>query len=229
MALGDRIAVLLDGGFAQIANARAKSIASRPRSGVARLFGDPTINLIHGRAAAASTGAGDLVWRRVAAAARELCRMSAGQTLHARPAAGGAAFVDAQGSAGTFAVDVVAVTPLNEKSRPAVRTPTGSELLASEAGDDEVPRRTVRAYRALRPRRRALFDAASGRRIAPASQLWSASVRAHRPLDRHVDKIYRAAASRRSMRSRRSTWTSARARSSRCSARPAAARPRRCA
>src|ERR1700677_2390041 len=45
MALGDRIAVLLDGGFAQIAT--PMEVCRGPATlGGARLFGDPTINLI---------------------------------------------------------------------------------------------------------------------------------------------------------------------------------------
>ena len=45
MALGDRIAVLLDGRFAQIAT--PAEVYREPASlGVARLFGDPTVNLI---------------------------------------------------------------------------------------------------------------------------------------------------------------------------------------
>ena len=45
MAIGDRIAVLIDGGFAQVAT--PAEVYREPASvGVARLFGDPTINLV---------------------------------------------------------------------------------------------------------------------------------------------------------------------------------------
>ena len=45
MALGDRIAVLSDGDFAQVATTRARSMRDPATLDVARLFGDPTINL----------------------------------------------------------------------------------------------------------------------------------------------------------------------------------------
>ena len=45
MAIGDRIAVLIDGGFAQVA-APAEIYREPATIGVARLFGDPSINLV---------------------------------------------------------------------------------------------------------------------------------------------------------------------------------------
>ena len=58
MAIGDRIAVLIDGRFEQIATPPA--IYRGPASvGVARLFGDPTINLIPDRARGCRDGGPD--------------------------------------------------------------------------------------------------------------------------------------------------------------------------
>src|SRR3954454_18910944 len=55
MALGDRIAVLLDGGFVQVATP-AEVYRIPATLGVARLFGDPTINLIAVAPKASPTG-----------------------------------------------------------------------------------------------------------------------------------------------------------------------------
>ena len=65
MALGDRIAVLLDGGFAQVAT--PTEVYREPATlGVARLFGDPTINLIPAELYAARRTPGIRLRRRVA-------------------------------------------------------------------------------------------------------------------------------------------------------------------
>jgi len=48
-----------------------------------------------------------------------------------------------------------------------LRTEDGRELLASEAGTDEAPRRHGPAFARFEPAAALLFDAESGRRIAP--------------------------------------------------------------
>src|ERR1700761_4685766 len=164
MALGDRIAVLLDGNFAQIAT--PADIYREPATlGVARLFGDPTINLIPveplASAAGPTIGVGGLSIPLPASfghAAGKSC------ILGIRPES---IVVEPQPSPTRFAVDVVAVTPLNEKALLLLRTSDGRELLASEPGADEAPRRHGPAYASFDANSILLFDAATGKRISP--------------------------------------------------------------
>jgi multiple sugar transport system ATP-binding protein len=65
-------------------------------------------------------------------------------------------------------VEVVAVTPLNEKTVLLLRLADGREVLASEAGTDEAPRRHGPAHARFDPAAIHLFEAESGRRIAPS-------------------------------------------------------------
>ncbi len=69
---------------------------------------------------------------------------------------------------GAIAVDVVAVTPLNEKSVLLLTMEGGREVLASEAGDRDEPRRTGPAHIGFDMESVLLFDRASGRRFIPA-------------------------------------------------------------
>ena len=78
--------------------------------------------------------------------------------------------VDGQ-APGTVAVDLVAVTPLNEKSVLLFTMEGGNELLASEAGDREVPRCTGPSRLALDLDAVLLFDRACGRRFIPADNM----------------------------------------------------------
>jgi multiple sugar transport system ATP-binding protein len=66
-------------------------------------------------------------------------------------------------------VEVVAVTPLNERTLLLLRTDDGREILASEAGTDEAPRRHGPAFARFDADAVLLFDPASGRRIVPQS------------------------------------------------------------
>lgn len=165
MALGDRIAVLLDGEIAQC-DTPARIYAEPASIGVARLFGDPTLNLIE-------------VEPRLVDGAPEVLVGGASIRLPASyaAAAGGSYMlglrpeslhlVDGQ-APGTIVVDLVAVTPLNEKSVLLFTMQGGSELLASEAGDREMPRRTGSARIAVDLDTVLLFDRDSGMRFVPA-------------------------------------------------------------
>jgi len=165
MALGDRIAVLLDGEIAQC-DTPARIYAEPVSVGVARLFGDPTLNLI------------DVELRQVEGAPEILVggatiRLSQGYatappgtyTLGLRPES---LYLVDGAAPGTIAVDLVAVTPLNEKSVLLLTMEGGQELLASEAGDRDAPRRTGPAHAAFDMDAVLLFDRASGRRFVPA-------------------------------------------------------------
>ena len=168
MALGDRIAVLLDGEIAQY-DTPARIYAEPASIGVARLFGDPTLNLIE-------------VEPRLVGGAPEVLVGGASIRLPASyaAAAGGSYMlglrpeslylVDGQ-APGTIAVDLVAVTPLNEKSVLLFTMQGGSELLASEAGDREIPRRTGPARIAVDLDAVLLFDRNSGMRFVPADNM----------------------------------------------------------
>jgi len=78
-----------------------------------------------------------------------------------------AIMVDEAPSPDTFPIDVAAVTPLNEKTLLLLRTHDGREIIASEAGADEEPRRHGPAHAHFDPNAILLFDAESGGRIAP--------------------------------------------------------------
>jgi multiple sugar transport system ATP-binding protein len=166
MALGDRIAVLSDRDFAQIA--RPAEIYQRPETiNVASLFGDPTINLmpvgpldsaagpkigIGGAALSLPTGYGHL--------AGKACVLG----LRAENIV-----VEDTASPESFPVEVVAVTPLNERTLLLLRADDSHEILASEAGTNEAPRRHGRAFARFDAEAVLLFDPASGRRILPQS------------------------------------------------------------
>jgi multiple sugar transport system ATP-binding protein len=165
MALGDRVAVLLDGQIAQC-DTPARIYAEPASVGVARLFGDPTLNLVE-------------VEPRLVDGAAEVVLGGAPIRLPATyaGAAGGSYMLGLRpeslrlteaNAPGTIAVDLVAVTPLNEKSVLLLTTEDGDELLASEAGDRDIPRRAGPGRIALDLDAVLLFDRASGRRFVPS-------------------------------------------------------------
>ncbi|WP_158816284.1 ABC transporter ATP-binding protein [Methylocapsa sp. S129] len=164
MALGDKIAVLLEGGFVQIAT--PTEVYRAPATlGVARLFGDPTINVIpaepslrDGRSVFDLGGVSLSLPARYAAVAGKSCM------LGIRPES---IIVEEAPSAESFPVEVVAITPLNEKSVLLLRTYDGREILAAEAGVEQSSRRIGAACARLDADAVLVFDAASGRRIAP--------------------------------------------------------------
>jgi multiple sugar transport system ATP-binding protein len=164
MALGDRVAVLLDGQIAQF-DAPARIYAEPASIGVAQLFGDPTLNLVE-------------VEPRMVDGTPEMLVGGAPIRLPASYAAasGGSYMLGLRpeclhlidGNApGTIPIDLMAVTPLNEKSVLLLTTADGRELLASEAGDREIPRSTGPGRIAVDLDVVLLFDRSSGRRFVP--------------------------------------------------------------
>ena len=162
MAIGNRIAVLIGGKIVQVAN--SGEIYERPGNvGVARLFGDPAINLFDvtptpdGRIAIANTplplGPG------FAVAADKPC------VLGLRPEA---LTVASTANGVSFPVEVLAETPLNEKSVLLMRTDDGQEVLAAmpASATGSVPH--GRAYASFAPSSAHLFNRASGQRIERA-------------------------------------------------------------
>ena len=162
MAIGDRIAVLVDGRFEQVATPSA--IYRGPASvGVARLFGDPTINLIPVKPA---TQAGGTICEigGVTIALSEGQSANAGRSmlLGLRPES---LEVTTKGGGQAIPVEILAVTPLNEKSVLLMRTRDGQEIFASEAGVESQARQPGPAFARFELSRALLFDAASGARM----------------------------------------------------------------
>lgn len=167
MALGDRIAVLLGGRIAQLAP--PAEIYERPASiEVARLFGDPTINLLD--VEPHMNGAGLTV-----AIANTRVSLPGGYAHAAgRPAVLGLrpediVLADRPDGGIALPVEVVAVTPLNERAVVLMRTDDGRELFAAEPGEAISGRRHGPAFASFDPARALVFDRADGRRIAPTN------------------------------------------------------------
>src|ERR1700761_8737837 len=166
MALGDRIAVLSDHDFAQVA--RPAEIYGRPATiNVASLFGDPTINLVPVEPLTSSTGP------TIGIGGAALSLPPGDGHMTGKPCVLGlraeTILVEDTASPESIPVEVVAVTPLNERTLLLLRTDDGRELLASEAGTNEAPRRHGPAFARFDAEALLLFDAASGRRILPQS------------------------------------------------------------
>ncbi len=159
MAIGDRIAVLIDGRFEQVAT--PASIYRAPVSvGVARLFGDPTINLIPVNPQAGGDGLTcEISGAKVGLGAAQVEGAGRSMLLGLRPES---LVVNDDAGLGGFPVDVVAVTPLNEKSVLLMRTRDGQEIFASEAGVENEERKPGPAFARFDPARALMFDEASG-------------------------------------------------------------------
>ncbi len=123
MALADRIAVLQDGGFEQVAS--PEEIYNVPHSlGVARLFGDPAINVAEGQIHRVNGGGGArLVLADAAPPLAAGLSVLAGRVVAAgiRPEA--LAIVNGTGRAGDLTAEVAAVTPLNERTVLLLKAP----------------------------------------------------------------------------------------------------------
>ena len=159
MALGDRVAILLDGTIAQLDTPEA--IYDRPGTKtVARLFGDPPINLLPCRPAETPGGvqvsAAGL--RLVLAGAREAVGRDC--LLGLRPEA---IAVHDQPYPDAAPAELVATTPLHERMVVLLRAAGGLEVVASVLGTPPAPGTTV--WITAEDSQAALFDAASGARL----------------------------------------------------------------
>jgi multiple sugar transport system ATP-binding protein len=163
MALADRIAVLIGGGFAQIAS--PAEIYERPATiDVARLFGDPAINLFEVTPAIGADGAAVTVANMILPigpgfehAAGRAC------TLGVRPEFMTISVLHAPNS---LPVDIVAETPLNEKTVFLLRSGDGAEILASLPAEAAGTLHHGRAFLSFAPEAAMLFDRASRQRIS---------------------------------------------------------------
>lgn len=151
MALGDRVAILLDGRIAQFSP--PEDIYDAPANvAVARLFGDPPINLlpcrpraVPGGVQAEVAGLSVTIEGAGALAGRDCLLGLRPETLRVTPGPG---------------ATVVAVTPLHERQVLLLSAADGTELVASITGTPPEPGSQVALTAA--PDRALLFDAASG-------------------------------------------------------------------
>ncbi len=159
MALGDRIAVLREGRIAQIGP--PETIYDAPCDvAVARLFGDPPLNLLPcrvqpegGRLRVEAAGLRLLLDARVAAGAECL--------LGLRPEA---MALTREATEGASAAQVVAITPLHERFVLLLRTADGVEIVASTTG--QPPAAGSQVWVGAMVAGALLFEADSGRIIA---------------------------------------------------------------
>lgn len=170
MALGDQIAVLDGGRIAQIGS--PEEIYLRPAStAIARLFGDPAINLLDVIPAQDEKGVHVTVSdRRLALAPGYEKAVGQPAVVGLRPEA--LAFAD-----DGIPVEVEAETPFNEKTVTLVQTLRGREILVSRPAGTPGPSEgkahiTIDANAAL------LFDRNTGKRIAPEAVAASSEVAA---------------------------------------------------
>ena len=155
MALGDRIAVLMHGGIAQIGT--PQDIYQRPANcDVARLFGDPTINVVE---AEAKDGRFELFGGALKLRGQRNGKLQIGIRpehiqvgLDVRP--------------GAFPIELDAVTPLNVRAVLLLKTQDGRELLASCSEDQAIQfgRGHRQVWASIAPQHMIFFDPASGTR-----------------------------------------------------------------
>ncbi|TAN04588.1 MAG: ABC transporter ATP-binding protein [Rhizobiaceae bacterium] len=162
MALGHRIAVMSRGTIRQFGT--PEEIYYQPADvEIARLFGDPTINLLQLQPEKSERGV-HIRLSEVAVPLPDGDALPTGRecTVGLRPEV--LAFVDADVPA-AIPVTVEAETPLNEKVVSLVRTSCGHELLVSRPAGTPAPA-SGPAHIGVDPGRLLLFDPSSGDRIA---------------------------------------------------------------
>ncbi|MGY3451464.1 ABC transporter ATP-binding protein [Bradyrhizobium sp. USDA 4353] len=168
MAIADRIAVLINGRLVQVA--RPEDIYARPASvAVARLFGDPSINLsevtpVAGQGGLMAAVAGTQVQLdadELPSDARERC------WLGVRP---DDIVVTRQGGENAIPARIVAVTPLHERAVVLLRFADGGEWLAALAPEALQAEADEDVYVRFAPDAALLFDHATGERIGLPSR-----------------------------------------------------------
>jgi multiple sugar transport system ATP-binding protein len=158
MAIGERVIVLLDGQIAQ--NAPADEVYDRPATlAIARLFGDPPMNLIPARTEAHG---GNTRVNAAGLAFTFAVKAPAQAVFGLRPES---VMLAAAPGPNRAPAHVVAVTPINERYLVLLRTADGSELVA---GHEFPPPKGEELWIEAEPGRGTLFDAASGLCIAAA-------------------------------------------------------------
>ncbi|WP_027576030.1 ABC transporter ATP-binding protein [Bradyrhizobium sp. WSM1743] len=163
MAIADRIAVLIDGRLAQVA--RPEEVYARPASvAVARLFGDPSINLVE---VVPATDQGCLMCEIVGA------RIRLG-SFHDQAADQGPCWLGVRpddlavvrsASEDAIPARVVAVTPMHERAVLLLRFPDGTEWLAALPPDSPMASADDGVFVRFAPEAALLFDRATGLRV----------------------------------------------------------------
>ena len=168
MALGDRVAVL-DAGRITQCDPPARIYSEPVSAEVAKLFGDPTINLLPARPDANGGGASvEIVGARIplpdlpAEAAGRDCLIGI-RPEHIQ--------VGMEQRSGALPAELDAVTPLNVRSVLLLKTPDGGELLAScsEREADRFPRGHRAVWISIEASKLLVFDAQSGVRLGGAA------------------------------------------------------------
>ncbi|MGF1608330.1 MAG: ABC transporter ATP-binding protein [Kiloniellales bacterium] len=163
MALGQRIGVLLNGRFVQVD--RPAQVYADPESiEVARLFGDPTINLYDSRL---EQGAVSLFGHRVPLANGHGALSGRDCVVGIRPEH---VRLSHEGGNAAIPVTLEAVTPLNQNTVLLLHPTGGGELLASAPMQraDRLAAGPRQVFAAIDPGDLLLFDRASGARIRVA-------------------------------------------------------------
>ncbi|MEM9441589.1 MAG: ABC transporter ATP-binding protein [Pseudomonadota bacterium] len=167
MALGDRIAVLDDNRFAQI-DTPSEIYRSPASTKVARLLGDPTINLRQVRPSASRDGVFvELFGQTIKLPGFPANSADRDCLLGLRPEHIKVSMTEI---AASQPAELDAVTPLNVRSVLLLKTTDGGELLAScsEAEAARFPRGHRQVWLTIAPEDLIAFDAESGERIGSA-------------------------------------------------------------
>lgn len=167
MALGHRIAVMSGQGIQQVGTP-ADIYLTPANIDIARLFGDPVINLLD---VTPERGAGGAVSVRLSGRPIAIDpgyepALGRDCVLGLRPEA--LRFVE-EGAPGAIAVEVEAETPLNEKTVTLTLTEGGREIMVSRPAGTPGPVHG-RAFVAVDAGHALLFDRQTGARIAPGAE-----------------------------------------------------------
>ncbi len=163
MAIADRIAVLIDGRLVQVA--RPEDIYARPASvAVARLFGDPSINLAEVAPVAEHGGLfADVSGTRVRLDSADRQPKDLGPCwVGVRP--DDLVISNAAGE-GAIAARIVAVTPMHEKAVLLLRFADGTEWLAALPPNAPMASADDSVFVRFAPEAALLFDRATGLRV----------------------------------------------------------------
>lgn len=167
MALGHRIAVMNAHGIQQVGTP-AEIYLTPANTDIARLFGDPVINLLDVRPERRGTDVVAMISDRPIPLSEDYAAQTGKDCiLGLRPEA--IQFVR-EDTPGAIPVTVEAETPLNEKTVTLVSTLRGREIMVSRPAGTPGPD-SGQAHIAVSAASALLFDRATGQRIAPVASM----------------------------------------------------------
>jgi multiple sugar transport system ATP-binding protein len=160
MALADRIAVLQDGKFVQVAT--PADIYERPATlQVARLFGDPVINTLDVElVTSGKTAIADIAGYKLAVSGHVQSHVGKSLVMAIRPDA----VRLSKGKSG-FAAIVLAITPLNERKVLLLQSTTGWEFLVSLPAAADTPEPGSKVIAGFEKADIHFFDKKTGERL----------------------------------------------------------------